>query len=208
MRKTLPRYHLPVSSLVLALFFALAGCSHVIPRFGIGGRYLEGKQEVTKGRFGDVDKAILALEDVARQDPTYQDSLTLLGRAYYKKGRYRDALEILRRASAVNPEDEIAWIALGLTQLRLGDDQRGFETLKGGLTLLNKVSVDGYKGISFWDKNGSVRIAIRQSIFLLMKEAEAKEKIISSGEILLARIDDEMWKSTGEELREATRGDN
>ena len=192
----------------LTIGYLTFGCSHSIPRFGIGGRCLEGKQEVTKCRFGDVDKAIVALEEVVRQDPTYQDSLTLLGRAYYKKGRYRDALEILRRASAVNPEDEIAWIALGLTQLRLGDDQRGLETLKGGVTLLNKVSIDGYKGISFWDKNGSVRTAIRQSVFLLLKEYDAKEKIISSGEILLARIDDEMWKSTGEELREATRGDN
>ena len=192
---------------VLTIGYLTSGCSHSIPRFGIGGRYLEGKREVTKGRSGDVDKAIPALEDVVRQEPTYRDSLTLLGRAYYKKGRYRDAFEILRRASAVNPEDEIAWIALGLTQLRLGDDLRGLESLKGGLTLLNKVSIDGYKGIGFWDKNGSVRIAIRQSVFLLIKEVEAKEKIITSGEVLLARIDDEMWKSEMDAHIETTQGD-
>lgn len=190
---------------VLIIGYLTFGCSHSIPRFGIGGRYLEGKHELTKGRFGDIDKAILALEEVVRQDPTYQDSLTLLGRAYYTKGRYRDALEILKRASAVNPEDEIAWIALGLTQLRLGDDQRGLESLKGGVTLLNKVSIDGYKGIGFWDKNGSVRIAIRQSVFLLMKEVEAKAEIIRSGEVLLVRIDDEIWRGQGEERLEATR---
>jgi len=189
---------------VLTIGYLTFGCSHSIPRFGIAGPYLEGKHEVTKGRFGDVDKAILALEEVVRQDPTYLDSLTLLGRAYYKKGRYRDALEILKRASAVNPEDEIAWIAVGLTQLRLGDDQRGLESLKGGVTLLNKVSIDGYKGIGFWDKNGSVRIAIRQSVFLLMKEVEAKEEIIRSGEVLLARIDDEFWRGQEEKRIEAT----
>ena len=186
-------------------YLLIAGCSHSIPRFGIGGRYLEGKREITNGRFGDADKAILALEEVARQDPTYRDSLTLLGRAYYKKGRYRDAFEILKRALAVDPEDEIAWIALGLAQLRLGDDQRGLETLKGGLTLLYKVSVDGYKGIGFWDKSGSVRSALRQSSFLLVKEVEAKEKIITSCEVLLARIDDELWRSEGEERTEATK---
>jgi tetratricopeptide (TPR) repeat protein len=166
---------------------------------------MEGKQEVTKGRFGDVDKAILALEEVVREDPTYQDSLTLLGRAYYKKGRYRDAFEILKRATAVNPEDEIAWITLGLTQLRLGDDQRGLESLKGGVTLLNKASIDGYKGIGFWDKNGSVRNAIRQSVFLLMKEGQAKDEIIRSGEVLLVRVDDEIRRGKGEELIEATK---
>jgi tetratricopeptide (TPR) repeat protein len=189
---------------VLTIAYLTFGC-HSIPRYGIGGRYLEAKQEITKGRRGDVDKAILALEEVVRQDPTYRDSLTLLGRAYYQKGRYRDALEILQRASAVNPDDEIAWIALGLAQLRLGDDQKGLASLKGGVTLFNKASKDGYRGISFWDKNGSVRIAIRQSAFLLMKEGESKDQIIRSGEVLLARIDDELWKSAGEERLEATK---
>jgi tetratricopeptide (TPR) repeat protein len=190
---------------VLTIGYLTFGCSHSIPKFGIGGRYLEGQQEVTKGRSGDINKAILALEDVVRQEPTYQDSLTLLGRAYYKNGRYRDAFEMLRRATAVNPEDEIAWIALGLTQLRLGNDQRGLETLKGGLTLLSKVSIDGYKGIGFWDKTGSVRSALRQSSFLLIKDDGAKDKIMASCEVLLTRIDDELRRSKGEELLDATK---
>jgi hypothetical protein len=40
---------------------------------------------------------------------------------------------------------------------------------------------------------------------LLLKEAEAKEEIIRSGEVLLARIDDEIWRGQGEELLEATK---
>jgi hypothetical protein len=38
-----------------------------------------------------------------------------------------------------------------------------------------------------------------------MKEGESKDQIIRSGEVLLARIDDELWKSAGEERLEATK---
>jgi len=92
--------------LVAICYLLIAGCTHAIPRFGTGGRYAEGKAEVTKSRGGNLDRAILSLEAVVRQDPTYEDSLTLLGRAYYKKGRYGDARQILERALVVNKEDD------------------------------------------------------------------------------------------------------
>ena len=173
---------------------------------GTGGRYLDAKAEVTK-RGGDLDKAISTLEYVVTQDPFYRDSVTLLGRAYYKKGRYQDALQVFTRAVAVNKEDEIAWIMLGLTQLRLGNDVRGFESLKGGLTLLSKASKDGYRGIEFWDKNGAVRIAIRSAAFAVTKGLENKQGAITTSETLLTRIDDEEWFGRGEQLNKAKRGD-
>ena len=157
---------------------------------GIGGRYLDGKLEVGRPR-GNINKAISRLEYVVSLNPLYRDSLTVLGRAYYKGRRYRDAFQILKRALVVNQRDEIAWITLGLTQLRLGDDERGLESIKGGLTLVAKVSKDGYKGLETWDLNGVVRRALRKAIFFASKGLEEKRKIIRGGEILLARIDDE-----------------
>ena len=106
----------------LFAFLSVSGCS--IPRFGVGGRYLEAKDEITRPRGGDINKAIANLEGIVRENPTYQDSLTLLGRAYYKTGRYQDASLILQRALAVNKDDEIAWLVFGLTQLRLGEDRK------------------------------------------------------------------------------------
>ena len=147
-------------------------------------------------------KAIKKLEYVVRRDPFYKDSLNLLGRAYYNKGRYRDAFKILERALAVNPDDEIAWIALGLTQLRIGDDKEGLKTFKGGISSLLKVSRDGYKGLEYWDKNGLVRNAIRKSVFLARKGLEEKKKIVRIGEALLFRIDDELEKGTAEQSEE------
>ncbi len=138
-----------------------------------------------------MNRAIKELESVVQADPTYKDSLTLLGRAYYRKGRYEDARQVLKRALAVNKDDEIAWISLALAQLRLGEEERGLETLKGGITLLSKVSTDGYRGYRDWDGKHRVRRSIRRSVLLVLKRPDQKRKLIRTVETLLVRIDDE-----------------
>ena len=152
---------------------------------------MDAKQEIVNVRTGDLNKAIGLLESVAVEDPLYKDTLTLLGRAYYRRGRYKDALEVLKRSVAVNPKAEIAWIALGLTQLRLGDEANGLESFKGGITLLSQATKNGYKGVDDWDKRGIVRGATRRAVFAALKGLEHKQDIIESGDILLARIDQE-----------------
>ena len=180
---------------------AFLGCSAPSWHFGAGGKYNEGKKEVTRPRGADLGKAISDLESVAAQNPTYRDTLTLLGRAYYKKGRYKDTILILKRALAVNKDDEIAWITLGLAQLQLGDDANGIKTLKGGLTLFSKASKDGYKGLDYWDKNGAVRSALRRAVFAVTKGE--KPTIIRDTDLLLVRIDQEEWDGNRDNFRES-----
>jgi tetratricopeptide (TPR) repeat protein len=176
----------------LGLLVSLSiGCSHAIPRFGIGGHYEEGRDQFLRGRAGSMDVAITALESVVSQDPTYKYSLTYLGRAYYRKGRYKDAYAILQRASAVNNDDEQAWLALGLTQLRVGQSEKGIETLKGGITLASKSMVDGYRNFMYFDTRGLIRASIRRSAFLLTKGVEETNNIIDATDRLLAQVDDE-----------------
>src|SRR5678815_5233522 len=162
-----------------------------MPRFGTGGRYEEGRDQFLRGRGGDMDKAIVALEAVVRADPTYKDSLIYLGRAYYRKQRYQDAFAILQRALAVNPDNEIAWISFGMTQLQLGQNEKGIETLKGGITLASKVLVEGYHNYERWDIRGTVKTSVRRCAFYLTKGVEEKENIIQSTDRLLTLIDDE-----------------
>lgn len=176
---------------VMSLLASSVACNHYIPRFGVGGRYEEGREQFLRGRGGDMDVAVVALEYVVSQDPTYKTSLTYLGRAYYRKGRYPEAFAILQRALAVDNEDEMAWIALGLTQMRLGQLDRGLESLKGGITLANKVMVDGYHNYLYWDTRGLIRASMRRSAFLITKGAEEKDNIIQNTDRLLALIDDE-----------------
>ena len=177
--------------LLAICYLLIAGCTHYIPRFGIGGRYEEGRDQFFRGRGGDMDKAVAALEYVVSQDPTYKDSLTYLGRAYYRKGRYQDAYAILQRALAVNKDDELAWITFGLIQLRIGQNEKGIEALKGGITLASKVMADGYRDHMYWDTRGLVRASLRRSAFLLVKGLEEKENIIRATDHLLGLVDDE-----------------
>jgi tetratricopeptide (TPR) repeat protein len=165
--------------------------THRIPRFGTGGRYNEGREQFTRGKGGDMDRAVAALEEVVKADPTYKDSLTLLGRAYYRKARYQDANQILQRALAVNKNDEIAWLTLGMTQLQLGQDERGIETLKGAITLVSKANVHGYRGFPEWDVKRGVRGAISRSALEVTKGTEAKDAILRACDTLLSRMDDE-----------------
>ncbi len=182
-----------VANWVFAAFVCLGAvsCSNTLPRFGVGGQYEEGKDQFFRGRGGDMDRAVTSLEYVVSRDPTYKNSLTYLGRAYYRKERYKDAYAILQRAVAVDKDDEIAWLALGVTQLRLGQNEQGIETLKGGITLASKVLVEGYHNYERWDIKGTIRASIRRCAFYLTKGVEEKENIIQSTDRLLALIDEE-----------------
>ncbi len=199
------KYFLSAICYLLFSLMLILGCGRPVG-IGIGGRYLDAQFDVWRPR-GDVNGAITKLEYIVKRDPLYKNSLTLLGRAYYKSRRYQDAFQILKRAVAVNRTDEIAWIALGMTQLRLGDDQRGLESVKGGLTLLAKISKNGYRGTEYWDITGQVRRILRKAIFFAAKGLEEKKRIIRSGEILIDRIDEEEWVLEREELQEE-RGDS
>lgn len=176
---------------IVIVFLGAVSCSNTLPRLGVGGQYEEGKDQFFRGRGGDMDRAVTSLEYVVSQDPTYKNSLTYLGRAYYRKERYKDAYVILQRAVAVNKDDEIAWLALGVTELRLGQNEKGIETLKGGITLASKVLNEGYHNYDRWDLRGTVRASIRRSAFYLTKGVEEKENIIQSTDRLLTQIDDE-----------------
>ena len=168
-----------------------SGCTSIGRPVGIIGHYQAGREALIKPRAIGADQAISYLEEVVKRDPLYEDTLTLLGRAYYKKERYGDARLILQRALAINKEDEIAWIVLGLAQLRLGDSERGLESLKGGITLFSKASQSGYRGYLRWDLRGQVRSAISRTVVPVQKGLEARENVIRSAEALLSVIDDE-----------------
>ena len=181
-----------VSSILVT---SLSGCWRPAG-IGVGGNYNDALSELGKTqRGGNVSKAIVHLEYVVRRNPKYLDSLTQLGRAYYYAGRYGSAFEVLKRALALNREDEIGWIVLGLTQMQRGDDEAGLDSFKGGLTLLAKATQNGYKDFSeeFWDSRGVVRRALRRSITLARKGVGEKRRIVQAGELLLHRIDRELY---------------
>jgi len=203
------------SGLILGLVVSLlaSGCSFLdfrLPALGKAGKYRTAKKDLAKLRGTGASTAVPLLEAIVKDDPFYRDTLTLLGRAYYQQRRYQAAWQILQRAVLVNKEDEIAWLLLGLTQLRLGNDQKGLENFKGGLSLLYKKATKyGYRGYESWDVNKLVQSSIRRAIFQVQKSGlDNKQRLIRSGEVILTRIDDEERDQSGdqalEELLEAS----
>ena len=176
----------------IVLSFA-AGCAKPEWSFGAGGKYQEAEIELLRGKQANLDKAIDSLQVVVQQNPTYRDSLALLGKAYYRKGRYYDSYNITQRAVAVNNTDEIAWLVYGLSQLRVGQNEKGLETIKGGLTLLAKAMKEEYRGYSNWDPRGLVRNTLNRAVFQALKGLEERENLIQINELLIARIDEEEW---------------
>ena len=197
------------SGLILGLVVSLlaSGCSVLdfrLPVFSKAGKYRTAKRELAKPRGAGASTAVPLLEAIVKEDPTYRYTLTLLGRGYYQQRRYQAALQILQRAVLVNNDDEIAWLLLGLTQLRLGNNQQGLESLKGGLSLLyEKATKYGYRGYESWDRNKLVQSSIRRAIFQVQKGGlENKQKLIRSGELILIRIDEEVNYQSGDEAIE------
>ena len=178
--------------LMVVMIIALAqSCTHAIPRFGLAGRYLEGRDQFLRGKGGNMDLAVNALESVVKEDPLYKDSLTLLGRAYYRTERLPLAYEFLQRALAINKDDEIAWLILGQIQLRSNENEKALATLQGGITLLSKVAVRGYRGFADWDARNFIRGSINRCAFTIAKGIDSKQEILSRIEALLNQIDDE-----------------
>ena len=155
---------------------------------------------MTLRRGGNVEWAIVNLESVVRENPLYRDSLTLLGWAYYRKGRYQESLQFLQRALVVNKDDEIAWLVLGIAQLRLGANQEGMDSVKGGITLLAKKSTYGYRTFENWDSSGDVRRAVRRSVMAIRTRGlDDKKRVIRSVEVAIQKVVEEEWEQVGEE---------
>lgn len=194
---------------IFFLFTALvSGCGIRPPALGTAGQYRTGRSLLIQGRTDNIADSVPYFEAVAKKDPFYRDTLTLLGRALYYQGAYQDAFQLLQRALAVNKEDEIAWLTLGLTQLRMKEDEKGFENLKTGVALVNKVSKNGYRGYVRWDINGLIRASVRRAIVVVSKDGlGAKEELIRTGEQILRRIDDEEIAQESEARRSPYKED-
>jgi tetratricopeptide (TPR) repeat protein len=186
--------YIRASCLLFIVVLSMSACSAPSWFFGLGGKYNAANIELMRGRGADLEKAIANLESIVKDDPSYRDSLTLLGKAYYRKGRYYDAFAILQRALAVNKDDEIAWLFYGLTQIKVGENEKGLETIKGGLTLLGKaMRNNNYRDYPAWDPRGTVRNSLNRTVFQALKGLQERENLIQVTEGLLARVDEEEW---------------
>src|SRR5262249_12162746 len=147
------------------LFSFIAACAQM----DLGGEQQAKQTSVTNlvksGRiallYGKPDAALPYFHEAAEKDPAYVNDLkegvwTYVGRAYYDSRNFPAAQTALMRALERNPNDFMARLYLGLTEIQLQKTPRPHLSLDNVLTLLlsgNAMDqvIDGVKerGVSF-----------------------------------------------------------
>ncbi|HJR58536.1 MAG TPA: protein kinase [Vicinamibacterales bacterium] len=104
--------------------------------------YARGMMNLRQATRDSMDRAIAAFEDATRHDPEYAKAWAALGGAYGLKGAFMSmpdvihkAIEIERRALAIDPELADAHVWLGTSLLGLGRIDEAIAEIREGLRL-------------------------------------------------------------------------
>jgi len=90
-----------------------------------------------------------------------------------------------------------------LSQLRLGDNDRRLESVRGGLTLFSRATADNkYRGYNEWDPADRVKTAGRRAVFIALKGLEQKDDLIRSVENVLSPVEDEEFHQMFEKTQQ------
>jgi tetratricopeptide (TPR) repeat protein len=186
----------------------IAGCAN-----------LKAGQEVQAGRnalqTGHPEIAVGYLVDAAATDPSYripfrfpESVMTYLGRAYYETGKYAEARNALEKALAINSDDHLARVYLGLVLMREREQQRGRKEITAGLKGIHDdlefIAADNVHGI-FWDPARSIRSAIESALAPGIDDSV----LVASAEQIGRKFDEEIDKARRDEGRfRAGRGDS
>lgn len=111
-----------------------------------------------------VEDAIIELERASRINPTSVEVLLLLSLAYQKllKPDFSKALEILKKAAEIEPENADAHLNLGQVSIKLKNEGEAIEAFKKAIALSNDptVLVSAHLGLmGIYEKRGEIEKA-------------------------------------------------
>ena len=130
--------------------------------------FARGMMNLRQATRDSMDRAIAAFEDATRHDPEYAKAWAALGGAYGLKGAFmsmpevlHNAIELERRALAIDPELADAHIWLGTSLLGLGQVDEGIAEIREGLRL-EPDNAQGHQALAraFWTGKGDFAAAI------------------------------------------------
>jgi tetratricopeptide (TPR) repeat protein len=73
-------------------------------------------------------------KEVFAKNPSYSNFYGIVGEYAEWEHRYDDIVSMMREATRIDPDDGKAWAALGLTQMRAGEEDKGLEAIKKAWT--------------------------------------------------------------------------
>jgi len=184
----------------------VAGC--VLLAFALGCAAYRIAGQVESGRrallVNDPERALPYFSEAAKNDPNYvyvsdrfrETVWTYLGRSQYATQRYAEARQSLERALALDRDDHLARLYLGLTLTRLGDTANGVKEIEAAM-----------KGIydwldymersrpfeAYWDPAREIRKTIEKDLAGDPPAREVgRDQLIADAEWLGKRMEDEV----------------
>lgn len=191
------------------LICLLAGCA----TFDTGGQFLAGRRALLTN---DPETAQGYFLSAAQRDPNYvfvavnfkQGIWNYVGRAQYLTKRYKEARESLERDLAMDKDDNMARLYLGLTLARTGDLSRGVKeiqtAMKGIFDFLEYMErTKPFE--AFWDPLREMRKAIDTDIQSIGGKDFNPETLIADAEWLGKRMEQEIDNVRRDERRQFDR---
>jgi tetratricopeptide (TPR) repeat protein len=149
------------------------------------------------------EAALVNLQQAADSNPDYihrvalypQTVWTYLGRAQYSLGKLPEARRSFERALAVYPEDSLARLYLGLTLARSGEESQARKYIESGLRgvrdWIDWRNASHPMG-ALWDPLREIRSAIEKDLAMIGGRDIDWPTLISNGEWLGRRMEQEM----------------
>jgi tetratricopeptide (TPR) repeat protein len=143
----------------------------------------------------------------AQLDPNYVYNSDLpggsiqsyLGRADYATGRYASARRLLQQAIAINKNDNVARLYLGLTMAQMGDRENGLKEIQTGLkglydwiVYVRQYFSAGNEYGQFWDQRGLIRAAIQVDLNMIASGQIDWPKLLADGASIGKQMDNEI----------------
>jgi tetratricopeptide (TPR) repeat protein len=182
---------------------------------------LQVSSEVAAGRqallTGNNEAALAYFSSAAQKDPEYSYGTALrqgiwsyVGRTEYATGRLPQARQTLEKALLTNKDEDIARLYLGLTFARSGDRQRGLKEIEDGMRGIHDwlewvTEAHRFSFGQFWDPARAIRTAIRGDLAMISSRELDWQKLISDGEWIAMRMEEEGDIARRDESRDRAR---
>jgi tetratricopeptide (TPR) repeat protein len=184
------------------LLFVVMGFVSACATFQAGSNVQSGRLAFSIGNY---QTARGYFESAAQVDPSYVYYSDLpggsvqsyLGRADYVTERYSQARQELEQALAINKDDNVARLYLGLTFARMGDQVNGLKEIQSAMQALYDwiwyvQEHFRYSYGQFWDINGTIRAAIRVDLAMIASKEINWPTLLADGEWLGKKMDEEI----------------
>jgi len=184
------------------LLFVVMGFVSACATFQAGSNVESGRLAFSIGNY---QMALGDFASAAQIDPNYIYRSDLpggsvqsyLGRADYATERYPQARQELERALAINKDDNVARLYLGLTLARTGDRENGLREIQSAMQglydwLMYVQENFRYSYGQFWDISGTIRSAIRADLAMIASKQIDWPKLLTDGEWLGKKMDEEI----------------